>query len=75
MSERQFKYLLMPGWVPSKNDGDRHYISSQQLAKLYGVDPRECRVYDSAWPYEKIMETWLSSLIVLRPQYDGDYAI
>ena len=38
------KYLLFPGWVRSKNDSDQHFITASQLARLHGVDIRECLV-------------------------------
>jgi hypothetical protein len=39
------KYALHPGFVKSRTDGDRHYISAKYLAFLYGVDMRECEIY------------------------------
>jgi hypothetical protein len=36
------KYLVYPGYVISKNDGEKHYISFMKLIELYRVDPREC---------------------------------
>lgn len=57
------KYLLCPGEIRSKNDGDLHYISARRLIELYGVDPRECTTDDRG----------LEGLIPLRPRYQGDY--
>jgi hypothetical protein len=39
------KYILHPGYVFSKNDGDRHYVGWQRLAELYGVGLHECLIY------------------------------
>jgi predicted aconitase with swiveling domain len=68
----QIRYVLHPGYVESKNDGQRHYISASQLAFLYHVDPRECRVVDP----ERSETMWGAStigLVHLYPKYRGDY--
>ena len=31
------KYILFPGHVTSKSDGELHYITAQQLTQLYSV--------------------------------------
>jgi len=36
------RYLVVPGWVRSRVDGDRHWIGAERLMRLYGVDPAEC---------------------------------
>lgn len=65
------KYLLIAGNVYSKTDGDRHWISAPQLARLYGVDPKECVFADELRP-----ETWQgTNLRILRPRFDGDYRL
>lgn len=61
------KYLLLPGRVESKTDGQFHYVGILQLMRLYGVDSRECVVAGLG------MDT--SDLIRLRPRYDGDYRL
>ncbi len=38
------KYVLHPGFVFSATDGDRHYITARQLAKLWGVPMNMCFV-------------------------------
>ena len=38
------RYLLCPGPVRSRVDGDRHHVSPAQLANLYGVPMAECVV-------------------------------
>jgi len=42
--ERTKKYIVIPGFVQSKNDCDEHYISSDRLMSLYGVSRDECYV-------------------------------
>ena len=37
-------YVLCPGWVRSRTDGDAHFIGARQLAHLYGVSMAECLV-------------------------------
>lgn len=38
------RYLLCPGPVISKSDGQEHHVGASQLAALYGVSMRECFV-------------------------------
>jgi hypothetical protein len=40
------KFTIVGGYVTSKNDGDRHYVSARKLASLYGLDPREHTLID-----------------------------
>jgi hypothetical protein len=50
-----------------------------QLMKLYGVDPRECEIYEPApwWPrsYYKMAEERHKGLLRLAPRYDGNYEL
>ena len=55
-------YVLVPGWVISKSDGDQHYIKEDQLAQLYGINFNEIRV-GIHQPYD----------IYLCPKADGNY--
>lgn len=77
------KYILFPGWVVSKNDGQRHYISYRKLAALYGVNLRDCVVFDHEI-YEvlprhlfvsasKELQAMHPGAIGLHPRYDGNY--
>lgn len=34
--------FVHPGKVISRNDGDIHYITFNQLCKLYGLNPNDC---------------------------------
>lgn len=73
------KYVVCPGEVTSKADGQRHYIGPMQLMKLYGVDPRECEIYEPApwWPrsFYRMAEEAQRGLIRLAPRYDGNYTL
>lgn len=73
------RYVLCPGWVTSKNDGDRHYITAEQLAQLYGVPMAECLVYapQKWWPASLLRreQERCQELTRLEPRYDGDYRL
>lgn len=36
------RFVLCPGYVISRNDGQRHYVSANALRQLYGVPARAC---------------------------------
>ena len=63
------KFILIPGYVISANDGEEHFIDCIKLMKYYGLNRKDCifATHDSgcyfAEPYN----------IVLRPRYSGDY--
>lgn len=70
------KFLVIPGVVRSKWDGDSHWITASQLMTLYKVNPAECIIFPeelgtSAWKY---VERNYKQLIKLEPQYLGDYS-
>lgn len=67
------KYLIYPGYVTSRNDGERHYISAGQLIRLYRVDPAECIIYDGR--AEKLRGINVVDLINLFPVNSGVYEI
>lgn len=63
------KYLVCPGYTHSKNDGELHFISGQELIRLYKVNPRECVIrYDTDPPFG-----FEKNLRILRPSYSGNY--
>ena len=66
------RYLLCPGYVTSKHDGQDHFINAQQLARLYGVSLKECRILDPR--YRERSEFYLG-LTYLRPRFDGNYTL
>ena len=65
------KYIICPGEVRSKSDGDIHYISGQELIRLYRLDPRECYILD----YDRPLAVDLAGLPTLGPRYHGDYMV
>ncbi len=73
------RYLLCPGLVRSRTDGDRHYVSARQLAHLYGVSMDECLVLpnDNEWA-SRMKSRYLlarTDLIHLMPRSNGDYTL
>lgn len=75
------RYLLCPGQVRSRTDGQWHHISASQLAMLYRVPMDACLVMHSDWfsPWgerrrEELRErVRRGELIELGPRFDGDY--
>lgn len=73
-------YLLCPGPVRSRTDGDWHHIGARQLAHLYRVPMDECVVLPppgrELFPLERlrlIERADRGELIALKPRADGDY--
>lgn len=61
-------FAVMPRWVTSHNDGQRHFITAGQLLRLYGV-PRPMTVeIPSEMPCPP-------GLFQLRPRFDGNYSL
>jgi len=63
------RYVLHPGYVTSKNDGDQHFIGGPRLAKLYGVDMRQC-VFGDVPEYRE-----QEGDVHLCPDYHGNYTL
>lgn len=68
------RYVLHPGWVVSKVDGDRHFITAKQLEVLYRVDPRNCVVYPAKGIGERFWEDRPGDAH-LYPRSNGDYRL
>ncbi len=68
----QVRYVLHPGYVTSRNDGQRHYVGIAQLAKLYGLDIRAPNV---AIAYGLRSLDDLPDDVHLYPRYNGDYRL
>lgn len=73
-------YLLCPGPVRSRTDGDWHHIGARQLAHLYRVPMDECvELNHGGSPYlarqrdELLARVYRGELIALKPRADGDY--
>jgi hypothetical protein len=58
------RYVLVPGEIRSRQDGDVHFIDAPTLARLYQLRPGEW----TAWK-----RGLRPDLIVLGPRADGRY--
>jgi hypothetical protein len=63
------KYIVFPGFVLSKNDKAKHYITANQLIKLYKVDINDCYILNDRSKIKSLHGIFMA----LRPKYDGDY--
>jgi hypothetical protein len=66
------RYVLCPGWITSKSDGDRHYISAAKLARYYGVNLRDCLI---ELPKQRLHPKFYTGMVFLEPWDDGDYRL
>lgn len=77
---RIVKYIIVPGWITSTTDGQRHYISAYKLIDLYKVKESECVI---AGPTDNVLSqrriTRLleehQDAIILAPRNDGRYIL
>jgi hypothetical protein len=67
--------MIHPGFVLSKNDGDRHFIGVRQLLKLYGLKPSEAVVCLSCQRRDAQGCLPNYEYVHLFPRYDGDYSL
>lgn len=78
-AQMAYKYVICPGFVQSKNDRQRHYISATQLMRLYGVKPHECLIHEpQPWwtpAQHRMAEEQQKDLPRLGPRYHGDYTL
>lgn len=65
------KYVVEPDFLKSLTDGESHYVSAQQLMKLYGVDRSECVITHKDDCNTIGMD--LKGFTWLRPRRDGNY--
>ena len=67
-------YAVHPGWVTSKNDGDRHYVGYEQLIRLYGLDRQRCILWDMAKPITYRGRQW-GDYTHCTPSSKGNYPL
>jgi hypothetical protein len=74
------RYLLCPGDVQSRTDGQVHYVPALQLVHLYGVQLSDCIILPgNRTPMDRrLREAWLAraaagEIVALWPREDGDY--
>ena len=72
MKPQLYRYVLMPGDVMSKIDGDISFVSSHQLARLYHVPYAMCLVVDRE--AQQYFHPGPRD-ILLKPRYDGNYTL
>lgn len=63
------RYVLHPGRVRSRNDGEQHFITASQLAMLYRISMDDCVVYQKGMPLDE------PGSIHLFPRENGDYRL
>lgn len=68
------RYILHTGYVESKSDGQRHFIGAAELARLYGVDMRNCVVDDENGQNMRGFKPTPDD-VHLWPSYRGDYTL
>lgn len=59
-------YVLHGGWITSKNDGQRHWVSETDLPHLYRLPPGSYR-------FAKLSGNRRLDEIPLYPRNDGNY--
>ena len=67
------RFVLHPGEVVSRSDGDVHFISAPMLETLYGVDRRECIVAKKGMDAPHHERYYGPDMIHLYPRDDGRY--
>lgn len=74
------RYLLFPGSVRSRIDGQVHHVTAPALARLYGVPLSDCVALPCRPGDRPLRETLLAraargDLVALRPRADGAYSL
>lgn len=70
--DRKKMYAVHPGFINSKNDRQCHYITFEQLCKLYKLSPADCYRWndEEAGNYRN-----RDKYIHLYPDYHGEYKL
>lgn len=75
MQVHKKRYVVYPGEVRSKADGQVHFVCAADLIRLYEVDHRECIVHRQRQVYDRgYIEPTYPGMIPLTPRGDGKYA-
>lgn len=69
------KYVVHPGWMKSKTDGDWHYIGFGRLCQLYGLKPTQYIINAKRSDHPTLPPIWPDDAIHLYPRYDGNYQL
>jgi hypothetical protein len=74
VTEPDFKFILVPGWVPSTEpDGAPQFVSLAALFKLYDLRNHEA-VATTVPASRRTGPKWPQHWIELGPRHRGDYA-
>lgn len=69
------KYIVRGGFVRSKNDGQIHFVSAREVARLYNA-PNEACIFPKEHEIDsEIQKGFTNKLILLRPRNDGKYQL
>jgi hypothetical protein len=68
------RFVLHPGMVKSRTDGDMHFVGIGQLASLYRVPLTEC-VVATEFRLRLFTPAELERMVHLYPREDGDYSV
>lgn len=76
--KKKIAFVVFPGFVKSERDGDEHYITAEQLAHLYRLDPGTWIVYQPPRAFDRAA-SWrrdpYEGLKAIYPRRDGKYPI
>lgn len=68
-------FVVWPGYIHSKADGDRHFVTAERLIRLYNVPLRDCIVVHWGQEGRCLAGLHQEQYIHLGPRYDGDYTL
>lgn len=66
--------FIHPGWITSRNDGDRHFIDFPHLCELYRVDPGDPNTINAQYGLKAGFKEEPGDRH-FYPRYDGKYPI
>lgn len=66
-------FVILPGYVTSRHDGQRHYIQACELIRLYQVYGEDVVVHESSHGPHFQLSKERVPMVYLPPQYDGEY--
>jgi len=71
------KYLVIEGNIKSKNDNNLHFVSAEELLRLYNVNKEECLIlkYGIDDTTMQILLRCNKDLVILKPQESGNYTL
>jgi hypothetical protein len=72
------RYIVEPGEVISDRDGQRHWVSANELIQLYAVDRSECIIEDNMRFTNEALgneRVYGEGMVRLRPQNSGYYRL